>query len=447
MEHQITRGLDVPIAGQPVQSISVAPKVTSVAIIGDDYVGMRPRMLVQEGDRVKTGQPVFEDKKTEGVIYTSPGCGKVAAINRGAKRKFESMVIELDGDDCESFKSYNSLEEVTQEEARDLLVKSGEWTALRTRPYSRVPGIDSTAASIFVTAMDTNPLAPEAELIISQHKEAFVAGLQLVVKINAGNKVFVCTRNDSRVPGKDVPGLQFESFSGPHPAGLAGTHIHTLDPVSANHMVWTIGYQDVIAWGHLLLEGKVFTERTVALAGPVVKKPQLFTTRRGANILELAGGNLDGDNNRIISGSVLCGRTAAEPVNFLGRYHNQVSAVEEGNFREFLGWQKPGVNKFSVTKSFVGSWLKGKRFKMNTNINGGHRTMVPIGMYERIMPLDILPTQLMRALITGDTERAQLLGCLELAEEDLGLCTFVCPGKYEYGNILRENLTRIEKEG
>ena len=295
--------------------------------------------------------------------------------------------------------------------------------------------------------MDTNPLAPEAELIISQHKEAFVAGLQLVVKINAGNKVFVCTRNDSRVPGKDVPGLQFESFSGPHPAGLAGTHIHTLDPVSANHMVWTIGYQDVIAWGHLLLEGKVFTERTVALAGPVVKKPQLFTTRRGANILELAGGNLDGDNNRIISGSVLCGRTAAEPVNFLGRYHNQVSAVEEGNFREFLGWQKPGVNKFSVTKSFVGSWLKGKRFKMNTNINGGHRTMVPIGMYERIMPLDILPTQLMRALITGDTERAQLLGCLELAEEDLGLCTFVCPGKYEYGNILRENLTRIEKEG
>ena len=446
MVHSITRGLDVPIAGQAVQTITPGPTITSVGLIGDDFVGMRPRMLVRDGDKVKVGTPLFEDKKTEGVIYTSPGCGTVQSVNRGAKRKFESIVIALEGDDRESFASYDALDELTQEEARELLVKSGEWTALRTRPFSRVPAPDSSASSIFVTAMDTNPLAPEAELIISQHKEAFIAGLQVITKINKG-EVYVCTKEDSRVPGKDIRGVRFESFAGPHPAGLAGTHIHLLDPVNISHLVWTIGHQDVIAWGHLFLSGQLFTERTVAVGGPVVKDPQLYKTRRGANLIDLTTGNINSDNARIVSGSVLHGRTAAGPVQFLGRYANQVTVLEEGNNREFLGWQKPGGDKFSVTNAFLGSWLKGKRFNMTTNINGGYRTMVPIGGYERVMPLDILPTFLLRALITGDTDRAQQLGCLELDEEDLGLCTYVCPGKYEYGTILRDNLTRIEKEG
>jgi len=446
MLHQIKRGLNVPIAGVPVQTITAGPSIGSVALVGDDYVGMRPRMLVNVGDQVKTGQPLFEDKKVEGVIFTSPGSGTVAAINRGAKRKFESIVIDLQGDDQETFESHTSLENVTQEQAREILVRSGEWTALRTRPFSRTPGPHSSAKSIFVTAMDSNPLCPEAELIISNHKEAFIFGLMVVSKINDG-AVYVCTRDDSRVPGSDIPKINFESFAGPHPAGLPGTHIHILDPVNAEHVVWTIGYQDVIAWGHLFLTGQLMTEKTVAVAGPVVKTPQLYTTRRGANLTDLTAGNIETANSRIISGSVLAGRKACEPVQYLGRFHNQVSVVEEGNFKEFLGWQKPGADKFSVTKAYLGSWMKGKRFNMNTNINGGYRTMVPIGTYERVMPMDILPTQLLRALITGDTEKAQQLGCLELDEEDLGLCTFVCPGKYEYGNILRENLTRIEKEG
>ena len=426
MVHSIKKGLDVPIAGPPVQSISAGNAITQVALVGDDYIGMRPRMLVKEGDKVKAGQPVFEDKKTEGVIFTSPASGTVAAINRGAKRKFESLVINVEGDDSESFTAYQSLDDVTSEQARDLLVKSGEWTALRSRPYSRTPLPTSSCRSIFVTAMDTNPLAAEAELIISQHKDAFIHGLKVVRLINDGN-AYVCTKTESRVPGKEIPGLRFESFAGPHPAGLVGTHIHTLDPVSANKNCWTIGYQDVIAWGYLFMNGKLFTERTVAIAGPVVNKPQLYTTLRGAHLGQLTNGMIDGKNVRTISGSVLCGRTSTDPVNFLGRFHLQVSAVEEGNFREFLGWQKPGLNKFSITKTFVGSWLKGKRFNMNTNINGGHRTMVPIGTFERVMPLDILPTQLLRALITEDTEVAQQLGCLELDEEDLDFAHSFAP--------------------
>ena len=446
MVHVIKRGLDLPINGQPVQTISVGPEISSVALLGDDYVGMRPTMLVKQGDSVKLGQPIFEDKKTKGIVYTSPGCGIVDSINRGEKRKFESIIINLEGEKAERFESYEALDDVSNEQVRQLLIKSGEWAALRTRPYSKVPVPDSSPSSIFVTAIDSNPLAGEPELVINNQKDFFLHGLHVLSRINDG-PIYVCTREDSRVPGKEIPGVHFESFSGPHPAGLVGTHIHTLDPVSVNHTVWYIHYQDVISWGHLFLTGQLQTERVVSVAGPVVSKPQMYTTRRGANIDELVKGNIKDPNARMISGSVLCGRTAIAPVNFLGRYHLQVSAIAEGNFREFLGWQKPGFNKFSVARIYGGAWLKGRKFDFNSNLNGGHRKMVPIGTYERVMPLDVMPTHLLRSLIVGNTENAQLLGCLELDEEDLGLCTFVCPGKYDYGTILRENLTRIEKEG
>lgn len=441
----IKRGLNVPIAGAPVQTIVEGPKINSVALIGDDYVGMRPTMLVKEGDRVQLGQPVLEDKKTAGVLYTSPASGIVESINRGEKRKFESLIIKVDGDEQVTFSSFNDLGNLSEEDARNNLVKSGLWTALRTRPFSKVPSVDSNASSIFVTAIDTQPLAAEPELVINENQELFVNGLTVLTKINQG-KVFVCTRGDSRVPGGNIPGVSFEQFEGPHPAGNPGTHIHFLDPVNAEKIVWHINYQDVIAIGHLFATGKIMTDRVVSIAGPVVEKPQLYRTRVGACLDDLCSGMLKGSNNRIVSGSVLSGRTSREPVNFLGRYHLQVSALEEGTKREFLGWQKPGGNKFSVTGIYLGSWLN-KKFKMNTNINGGHRSMVPIGTYERIMPLDIMPTHLLRALIVEDTEQAQALGVLELAEEDLALCTYVCPGKYEYGSILRNNLTRIEKEG
>ncbi len=429
-----------------MQTIAVGPEIRSVALVGDDYVGMRPKMLVGDGDQVRLGQPIFEDKKTPGVIYTAPASGNVTTVNRGAKRKFESLVIEVAGNDAETFTSYDALGDVSNEQARELLVASGEWTALRTRPFSRVPAPDAAASSIFVTAMDTSPLAAEPELIIANHREAFIHGLQVLTRINNG-PVYVCTREDSRVPGQDITGVQFEAFSGPHPAGLVGTHIHFLDPVSASHVVWTIGYQDVIAWGYLFLNGRIYPDRVVAVGGPIVANPQLYSTRRGANLGDLLAGSITSDHCRVVSGSVLCGRTSAPPVDFLGRYDCQVSVLAEGDFREFLGWQKPGADKFSITRTYLGSLFAGKRFNMTTNLNGSKRAMVPIGTYERVMPLDVMPTQLLRALITEDTDNAQKLGCLELHEEDLGLCTFVCPGKYEYGRILRDNLTQIEKEG
>ena len=447
MAFNIKKGLDLPISGSPSQDIQPGPAVKKVAIIGDDYIGMRPTMLVQEGDTVKLGQPLFNDKKREGVIFTSPGAGKVVSITRGAKRKFESIEVELAGDDEITFTAHNDLGALDRETVEKQLVESGTWVAFRTRPFSRSPELGSEPSSIFVTAMDTNPLAADPELVISGHKDLFVAGLQVIRQLTTG-KLHVCHRNDSRIPGDSIPSVEMHEFTGPHPAGLAGTHIHNVDPVGPNKTVWQIGYQDVIAIGHLFTTGKIMTERVVALAGPVVSKPRLIRTRLGANLDELVAGEVEKpDNVRVISGSVLAGRKAEPNKHYLGRFHNQISVLEEGNKREFLGWQMPGADKYSLTKIYLGSWLTGKLFPMTSSTGGSKRAMVPMGTYEKVMPLDILPTQLLRSLIYGDTDESQLLGALELDEEDLALCTFVCPGKYNFGQILRDNLTIIEKEG
>ncbi len=447
MVFELKQGLNLPISGPPIQDIQSGPVIKRVGLVAADYIGMRPTMLVNVGDRVKLGQPVFADKKTVGVQYTSPGSGRVIAINRGAKRAFESLEIELDGDDQVSFQKFTSVGDLTRDQVQSQLVASGLWTSFRTRPYSKVPQLETEPHSLFVTAMDTNPLSAEPELIVSANKELFLSGLQVIAKLTRG-KTFVCTRPDSRIPGSNIPDVEFEEFQGPHPAGLAGTHIHFLDPVGPNKTVWSIGYQDVIAIGHLFLTGQIMTERVISVAGPPVKKAGLYKSRLGACLDDLiAIGQVNMLAARVVSGSVLCGRRSEPKINYLGRYHNQVSVVEEGTKREFLGWQMPGFDKFSITRIYGGSWLRDKLFPLTTSTGGSKRSMVPVGSYERVMPLRMLPTQLLRALIVNDTDDSQKLGALELDEEDLALCTFVCPGKYDYGSILRKNLTMIEKEG
>lgn len=446
MTIKLKQGLNLPISGAPVQDIKPGPEIGRLGLVSADFVGMKPTLAVGVGDRVKLGQLLFADKKNEGVNFTAPGSGVVKAINRGDKRKFVSLEIELEGDDQIEFPAVNSVGDLNREQVQERLVESGLWVAFRTRPFSKVAALDTEPNSLFVTAMDTNPLAPEPELIIDRNREFFVTGLQVISRLTRG-KTYVCTRPDSRIPGQDLPGVVFEQFQGPHPAGLPGTHIHYLDPVSNKKTVWHIGYQDVIAIGHLFSTGRIMVDRVVAVAGPQIKSPGLYTTRLGANLDELLRDNLSGINNRLISGSVLSGRTSGSHTNYLGRYHTQVSVLEEGNHREFLGWQKPGFDKFSVTRVYGGSWLAGKLFPLTTSTGGSKRAMVPLGLYEKVFPLRMLPTQLLRSLLVKNTEESQLLGCLELDEEDVALCTFVCPGKYDYGTVLRENLSLIEKEG
>ncbi len=444
---KVRRGLDLPISGTPEQVIHDGPAISQVAIVGFDYPGMKPTMAVREGDRVKLGQVLFTDKKNPGVRYTAPAAGTVVAVNRGERRVFQSVVIDIDGDKAEKFASFKAdqLGSLKRADIVENLVNSGQWVALRTRPYSKVPAIDSTPASIFVTAMDTNPLAADPALIIAQRSEEFVNGLKILTGLTEG-PVNLCVAPQSGVAGDEVDGVREVAFSGPHPAGLAGTHIHYLDPVSANKTVWTIGYQDVIAFGALFTTGRIDTSRIVALAGPQVNQPRLLKTQLGANLNQMVIGELANDENRVISGSVLSGRKAAGAFAFLGRYHAQVSVIREGRERQFLHYLRAGVDKHSALPIFISSLTK-KLFNMTSSTNGSERAMVPVGGYENVTALDLLPVQLLRSLIVGDTEMAQKLGCLELDEDDVGLYTYCCVGKYEYGPILRDNLTRIEKEG
>ena len=444
----IKKGLDLPISGKPVQEIHDVSAPKHVALLGEEFPGLRPTMLVKEGDSVLKGQPLFENKKNPGVLFTAPASGRVVAINRGHQRVFQSLVIEIDAQAGQiTFDSFatSELNTLPRATVQSQLLKSGLWTAFRTRPYSKTPTLASEPRAIFVTAMDTNPLAVDAVKVIEQHTEAFTQGLTVLSRLTDG-KVYVC-KGEASLPRSQVKNVEEQVFVGPHPAGLPGTHIHFVEPASATKTLWHIGYQDVIAIGYLFTKGELFTQRIISLGGPGMKQPRLVRAPIGACISELLQGELADGEQRVISGSVLAGVQAEGPHDYLGRFHSQISVIPEGREKEFLGWIMPGAKKFSVTRSFLGHLLGASRFVFNTSKNGSDRAMVPIGSYEKVMPLDILPTLLLRDLAVGDTDSAQQLGCLELDEEDLALCTFVCPGKTEYGPLLRQCLDKIEREG
>jgi Na+-transporting NADH:ubiquinone oxidoreductase subunit A len=453
--HTIKKGLDLPLAGAPEQKVRDAVQPRRVALVAADYVGMKPTMFVQEGDAVRRGQLLFEDKKTPRVRYTAPAGGTVVAVNRGDRRALLSVVIELDeaeragGREGVKFESFSGrpVADLSREQVVDLLIESGLWTSIRQRPFSRVANPEETPAALFVTALDTNPHAPSPQVALQGREGDFERGLQAVAKLTEG-PVYVCKASGSslRVPS----GAKFstEEFAGPHPAGLPGVHIHFLMPVNRKRTVWHLNYQDVAAIGKLFETGLLDVTRVIALAGPSVTNPRLLRTRIGASTEDLVAGEIEDGEQRVISGSVFSGRKAEGDIDgFLGRYHLQISVLREGRNRELIGWLLPGPNKFSTINAYIGKLIPGQRFRMTTNTNGSHRAMVPTGMHERIMPMDILPTFLLRALLMQDVERAEELGVLELDEEDLALCTFVDVGKNEYGPLLRQMLTTIEKEG
>lgn len=447
----IKKGLDLPIAGEPSNEVTEQTP-SRVALVGYDYVGMKPTMKVQVGDVVAKGQPVYEDKKRAGVVYTAPAAGKVVAINRGERRVFESLVIEVDNNGQEVvFNQYDSsqLANLDAQTVEDQLNKAGEWTAFRTRPFSRTPELGSRPAAIFVTATDTNPLAVDPMSMIAPEQQAFNDGLAVISTLTP--KTYVCHEGNANLTKVESTAAdnstEYHAFSGKHPAGNAGTHIHFLHPVSRHVTVWTIGYQDVVAIGKLFTTGRLYTTRLISLAGPAVNNPQLVITERGADLTEATNGQLKAGENRVISGSILSGRQATDNVAYLGRFHNQISVLSEGYERPMFHFFRLGLNRFSSMPVYISRLFGGKKFNFTTSSNGSPRAMVPIGAYENVMPQDYLPTQLLKALIVEDIVEAVELGAMELDEEDLALCTFVSPGKYEFGDILRDNLTRIEMEG
>ena len=448
---KIKKGLNIPIHGLPAGDIIDSKKSRSVAILGSDYVGMKPTMLVEEGERVKLGQALFEDKKNPGVIFTSPAGGKVEAINRGERRVLQSVVIEVDqNEEVVNFKSFseNDLSNSSSKDVRAQLIASGMWTSFRTRPYSKVPGVETSPANIFISAIDTQPLSADPENIIKLNKEDFLFGLSVIKKLG-DCPIHLSLGESSELDLSEDDQLRLHSFSGPHPAGLVGTQMHFISPATLTNINWTIGYQDVIAIGQLFQTGLINVERVISLGGPQASNPCFLKTRLGACTDELTAGELTHRENRIISGSVISGREAIGPYAYLGRYHNQISVISEPNSkdRDFMNWLTPGPRKFSKIPLFLSALFPKKIFKFKALMNGSDRPIVPIGIYEEVLPQNFLPTVLLRNVVLMDTEKIQALGGLELDEEDLALCSFVCPGKYDFGSLLRAGLTKIELEG
>lgn len=440
------KGLNLPVKGAPVQEIRPGPEIKSVAVLGADYIGLKPRLSVEEGDTVGRGTAIFTHKDNPEAPVVSPIAGRVKAINRGARRVLISVEIEPDDGAAEpvDFSAVGDLN--TVEGLAHRLCAAGLWASFRTRPYSKVPHPSSRPAAIYVTAMDTEPLAPNAALVIGEAEGAFNRGLEAVARLSAG-KTYLCFEAGTYEPAEEAQGVELAAFSGPHPAGLPGTHMHFLEPPTASKVVWTIWYQDVIAIGRLLTTGRLDPERIIALSGPLCREPRLVRTVMGASMVDLTRGEIDTSvPARLISGSILSGRAGDGPDAYLGRYHRQVTVIEEDRNEILMGWIRPMPRKYAIQPVLASAFAK-KLYALTSNLNGGRRAMVPLGTFEELMPQDLLPTQLLRALLVMDTDSAQALGALELDEEDLGLMGFACPAKYEYGLALRDCLTKIEKEG
>ncbi|EIE49795.1 Na(+)-translocating NADH-quinone reductase subunit A [Citreicella sp. 357] len=432
--------------GAPEGGIEDAPAIRTVAILGADYIGLKPRLEVEEGDMVRAGSPIFAHKDTPEVKVTSPVAGRIKAINRGLRRVLTSVEIELDTAAGEPVDFSNTGDIHTADGVVERLCAAGLWTSFRTRPYSKVPARDTRPAAIYVTAMDSEPLSGDAAAIIAEDSHAFTHGLTAITRLTEGH-TYLCMDADSDVPGAGIPGIYVAGFSGPHPSGLAGTHMHFLEPPTATRTVWTIGYHDVIAIGKLVDSGTLEMTKTIAISGPMCKRPRLVRTVAGASIQELCHDDLETRLPvRMISGSILSGRMGVGETAYLGRYHRQITLIKEDTEQNVLGWILPMKDKYAY-QPVLGSAFTRKLHALTTNMNGGRRAMVPLGTFEELMPQDYLPTQLLRALLVMDTDTAQALGALELDEEDLALCGFACPAKYEYGLALRDSLIKIEKEG
>jgi len=445
---KIKKGLDIPISGLPDDNISDFKKPRSVALLGSDYHGLKPSMLVSEGEEVKLGQPIFTDKKNPGIFFTSPGGGRVESINRGERRSLQSVVIELDQEEKEIVFPTADINQLTPDTIKGVLIESGLWTCFRTRPFSKIPGLNDLPNSMFINCMDTSPMSLEPENVILENKEFFDQGLQ-VIKSFINCPIHICIKEKSLLSLEEKENLYIHEFSGPHPAGLVGTHMHFISPTSTKKINWHIDYADIISIGYLFLKKKLLTKKYISLSGPQVENPRIISTRVGACIEEITAGEVIHSNNRLISGSVINGREAIGPYSYLGKYHNQISVIEEptASDRELFDWGVPGFNRYSKLRIFISSLFKNKKYPIKARMYGPDRAILPIGVYEQVFPLNLLISLLLRQLAIGDTEELQALGILELDEEDLALCSFVCPSKYDFGYLLRERLNSIEIEG
>ncbi len=440
MTIRLRRGLELPIPGVPEPRVHDAPLPGSVAVLGDDFPGVRCAMQVEVGARVRAGQVLFTDRQRPAIGFTAPAAGTVAAIHRGDARRLVAVVIETSGSDAIELPRAGSpeLRGWSAEQTTRWLLDSGDWIALRTRPFGRIATPGTEPDAIFVRAMDSEPLAADTATVLRDRSDDLGAGLTALSRLTRG-RLYLCARPGSVEP-PDVERLELATFDGPHPAGLVGTHIHHLLPVSRQRRVWYVGYQDVLAIGRALRSGRPDAARVIALGGPAVWRPRLLRTVRGAGTEALVRGELSGEPCRIVSGSVLSGRTAAGPGAFLGRYHEQVCAIAERAPQAARSWWVPGRRRARR----VPLWRA--RQAWSSELHGEATGFLPLDVLDRAFPLHLPLSPLRRALAAGVARAAAAFGALQLEEEDLALSSFLCPAKLDYGPLLRTVLDQLAEQ-
>ena len=445
-DFRIKKGYDVPILGEASKETSEMTHPSFVGVCPVEFPGLKPRLDVKVNDEVKIGTSLFHDKKDEDVRFLSPAAGRVTAINYGPRRVIEEIIIATGSSEThESFPKHTAADIAGM--SKDSMVAElragGVWPSIRRRPFNKIAKPDDNPKAIFVNCMDTAPLATDPNYALKDDSDAFKAGVA-ALGVLCGT-VEVCSAAGANDSFGGSSG-SMHTFSGKHPAGLTGTHVTHVSPINKGDVVWAVSARDAVRIGSLLLEGQYPTKRVVAVAGPGVSKPGYVKARMGARISDLTGSKVADGEQRYISGNVLSGATRSAE-GFLGYYDDLVTVLPEGREQRFVGWMMPGFNIPSFTRVFVSGLFGSKRFKMNTNINGGLRAIIQSGMWERVVALDIFPEHLTKACMAGDIEAMENLGILECDPEDFALCTYIDPSKTEVSRIIAEGLELIEKDG
>ncbi|HHU58546.1 MAG TPA: Na(+)-translocating NADH-quinone reductase subunit A [Bacteroidales bacterium] len=441
---KIKKGLDIPLAGKAEKVFGQTQLPGLFAIKPVDFHGLTPKMVVKEGEQVQIGTVLFYDKYRPELKFVSPVSGTLKAVIRGERRRILEVVLENDGkDDAVDFGTAVPAE-MEREALVARLLESGAWPYFRQRPYDVIANPQETPKAIFVSGFDSAPLAPDMDFVLTGEEEAFKTGVEVLKKL--APEVHIGTSRDSASKlYNSLQGVQVHTFAGPHPAGNVGVQIHHISPINKGEKVWVIQPQEIVSVGKLFSTGKHDFSRVLALTGSEVLKPCYLRYRLGAAVSEVLKNNLAEGKLRIVSGNVLTGSNVGQD-GYLGFYHSQVTVIPEGDEYEFLGWALPGFGKFSVSRTFF-SWLnKKKTYKLDANMHGGERAIVVSGQYDKVLPMDILPEFLIKAVLAEDLDKMEQLGMYEVVEEDLALCEFVDTSKLEVQAILRKGMDLMIRE-
>ena len=440
----IRKGLDIKLLGEAEKTIKEIPTKVC-AIKPPDFHGVFPKLLVKEGDEVKAGTPLFYNKYKENILFTSPVSGKVREIRRGAKRVL--LEVSVDAAPDQEFVDFGAADPNSLDKAAiiEKMLKSGVWPFIRQRPYSIIANPDDDPKAIMIPAFDSAPLAPDFDLIVEGQEADFQAGVDALKKLTGGKVYLNISDKQSSQVFNNAKGVEINTFSGPHPAGNVSTQISRISPLNRGEVVWYLRPQEVLSIGRLFTQGKLDPSRIIALTGSEIEKPVYYKTIFGASISGMTDGNVKDGKLRYISGNALTG-TKIEKTGFVGFYDSQITVIPEGDHYEFLGWAMPRINKFSFYYTFLSWMMPRKKYRLDTNYNGGERAFILTGKFEQVFPLDIYPMQLVKSIMIEDIDQMENLGIYEVDEEDFALCEFISTSKINLQKTVREGIDLMIKE-